>query len=265
MSTPFLAEELLKRREARGWSQGALAFKAGVSRSVVSHWETGRGAPDRKQAARLDKLFAEEASADQPQAKQAKTHKVKKPEAKQAKAPKVKKPKAPETIAAWVTAQRTGAKLALEALAKKAGLRAGAVGSIEEGQAPWPRKRTRRRLEKVLGELPYQTAARAKEQARVYGFGVLTDFDPHDPKDHPKEAGLFVLYDGASRPVHVGQSKNMRKRFEALSTEAWFKAPTVERAAFLVVDDGALREALASLLVRTLRGALLVRTRHNAD
>ncbi len=249
----FDSKHLIKRREAKGWSQGALARKAAVSRSAVSRWETGRGAPDEAQAARLEAALEDAAKAPKRASKQA------------SKRPARSAPRAPATVAAWVSEQRAGARLALDALAKKAGLRPSTVGSIEQGKAPWPRKRTRRRLEKVLGALPARTAARAKDQARVDGFGVLTDFNPHDPEDRPKASGVFVLYDGASRPVHVGQSKSPRKRLGALSAEAWFKAPTVEQAAFLAVDEGALREALESLLVRTLRGALLVRTRHSPE
>jgi transcriptional regulator with XRE-family HTH domain len=260
----FEPKHLIEQREAKGWSQSALARKAAVSRSAISHWETGRGAPDEAQAKRLAALFS--AGDVKPAAKKEAAKPAKKA-ATPAKAKKEAKPaaKAPATVAAWVGAQRAAAKLALDALAEQAGLTPATVGSIEQGKAPWPRKRTRRRLEKVLGALPAQTAARAKDQARVDGFGVLTDFNPHDPEDRPKAAGVFVLYDGASRPVHVGQSKNARKRLEALSAEAWFKAPTVEQAAFLEVDEGALREAVESLLVRTLRGALLVRTRHAAE
>lgn len=264
----FDPKQLLRQREAKGWSQGALARKAAVSRSAVSHWETGRAAPDEAQSKRLAALFAQAAPGGKsaevgPNAKA--VARSGKGGAKPAGKPGRHTPKAPVTVAAWLSAQRAGAKLALEALAQKAGLRPATVGSIEQGKAPWPRKRTRRKLEKVLGELPARTAARAKDRARVDGFGVLTDFNPHDPEDRPKAAGVFVLYDSASRPVHVGQSKHARKRLKALSNEAWFKAPTVEQAAFLEVDEGGLREAVESLLVRTLRGALLVRTRHTPE
>ena len=280
----FDPKQLIKQREAKGWSQSGLARKAAVSRSAVSHWETGRAAPDEAQSRRLAALFSGEKSAEpgpNTSAIASSGEGGTKPSKKSGKKPSNNSRdksrstvrstsggparKAPATVAAWVSAQRAGAKLALDALAKQAGLNPATVGSIEQGKAPWPRKRTRRKLEKVLGELPAKTAARAKDQARVDGFGVLTDFNPHDPEDRPKAAGIFVLYDGASRPVHVGQSKNARKRLEALSAEAWFKAPTVEQAAFLEVDESALREAVESLLVRTLRGALLVRTRHSAE
>lgn len=274
----FDPRQLIRQREGKGWSQSGLARRAAVSRSAISHWETGRAAPDEAQSKRLAALFPERSSqkkAAKPgpdakavsarHAKRSEKSKVSKKSEKSKKKRGASVPKAPATVAAWVSEQRAGAKLALDALAEQAGLNPATVGSIEQGKAPWPRKRTRRRLEKVLGELPSRTATRAKQQARIDGFGVLTDFNPHDPEDRPKAAGVFVLYDGASRPVHVGQSKNARKRLEALSAEAWFKAPTVEQAAFLEVDEGALRDAVESLLVRTLRGALLVRTRHSAE
>ena len=270
----FDPKQLTRQREAKGWSQSGLARKAAVSRSAISHWETGRAAPDEAQSKRLAALFSPRGAAPAMEAAKEHAKGPSKKASKQASKKVPKKhpkqhgahaPKAPATLAAWVSEQRAGAKLALDALAEKTGLRPATVGSIEQGKAPWPRKRTRRKLEKVLGDLPAKTAARAKDQARVDGFGVLTDFNPHDPEDRPKAPGVFVLYDGASRPVHVGQSKNARKRLEALSAEAWFKAPTVEQAAFLEVDEGALREAVESLLVRTLRGALLVLTRHAAE
>jgi ribosome-binding protein aMBF1 (putative translation factor) len=272
----FDLKTLTQQREAKGWSQSALARKAAVSRSVVSHWETGRGVPDEAQSQRLAALFPAEApksaaaARPAPAAKPAPASKAAPaakpvPASKPAPAAKKAPARAPETVAAWLSQQRQGARLAVEALAKQTGLRTSTVGSIEDGKAPWPRKRTRKKLEKVLGALPALTAARAKERARVDGFGVLTDFNPHDPEDHPKTGGVFVLYDGASRPVYVGQSKSVRKRVEGLAAEAWFKAPTVEQAAFLEVEEKPLREALESLLVRTLRGALLVRTRHASE
>jgi transcriptional regulator with XRE-family HTH domain len=255
----FEASTLRARREALGLSQGQLARKAAVSRSAVSHWETGRGAPDEAQAAALEAVL---------KAAPAKGRKAAAKKAPRKAVSKAKRPprrKVPPTVAAWLSEQRASAKLEVAQLAKKAGLSPKTVGHIEEGRAPWPRKRTRRRLERILGELPEATAERAKEEARVEGLGLLTDFAPHDEEDHPKGGGLFVLYDTGSRPVYVGRAGSVRKRLAQLSGEAWFKAPTVEQAAFLAVEDGPLREALESLLVRTLRGALLVRTRHDAE
>lgn len=65
----------------------------------------------------------------------------------------------------------------------------------------------------------------------------------------------------AARSAAAGAPKRPRKRLRGLAQEAWFKGPLVEQAAFLAVEDAGQRTALQSLLVRTLRGSVLVRTR----
>ena len=60
MADPPLGTELRDRRVDRGWTQGELATRIGVSAAaVVSAWENNHHEPNDEHAARLVALFGE--------------------------------------------------------------------------------------------------------------------------------------------------------------------------------------------------------------
>lgn len=219
---------LKRRREARGLSQDEVAAALGVSRSAVSHWETDRERPTAEEAAQLEELLGA-ARADG------------------------------ATLAGWLARARRAKGLTQEELAERTGLDAARVAALEVGKVLHPRRRTVKRLEAELGEAPKKALRRA--QARVPGLGAVVEFDPHDPRDRPKGAGLFLLLDAAGRPIHVGHARRARKRLEALAGERWFARPMVDAAAFVEVEEEKEREKLAGLLLALLKTSIVVRTR----
>ncbi len=54
-----MRNEVRARREARGWSQGDLAERLGVSRQTVNAIETGKYDPSLPLAFRIARLFGE--------------------------------------------------------------------------------------------------------------------------------------------------------------------------------------------------------------
>jgi len=59
MPDPPLGEELRERREARGWSQGDLADRLGVTHNAVAAWELNHCGATDEHAATLVELFGD--------------------------------------------------------------------------------------------------------------------------------------------------------------------------------------------------------------
>ena len=60
MANPPLGTELRDRRVGRGWTQGELAARIGVSEgAVVAAWENNHHNPNDEHAAQLVELFGE--------------------------------------------------------------------------------------------------------------------------------------------------------------------------------------------------------------
>ena len=133
--------------------------------------------------------------------------------------------------------------------------------ALEVGRVTGARKATLARLAEALGPVPEKAVKKMKREAKVRGLGAVVEFDPHDPHDLPSSAGLYVLFDGDGRPIHVGEAKKSGKRLLALSGERWFARPMVEAGAFLEVHGAGERERLASLLLKLLKASIVVRNR----
>ena len=221
---------LKRRREARGLSQGELADAVGVSRSAVSHWETDREQPTDEERAQLQSILGG--------AKEART-----------------------SLAAWIGQARRAKGLSVEALAKKTGIAVERLNALEVGRVTSPRHGTVARLSQVLGPAPKKALAKLEVEAKVPGLGAVVEFDPHDPRDRPKAAGLYVLLDTSGRAIHVGHTKKLKKRIEALSAERWFVRPMVDAGAFVEIGAAGERERLAALLLKLLKTSIVVRTR----
>jgi transcriptional regulator with XRE-family HTH domain len=53
----MIGERIAAARKARGWSQGELAVRLGVSRSAVAQWETGRAGQVTGTLARIAEIL----------------------------------------------------------------------------------------------------------------------------------------------------------------------------------------------------------------
>lgn len=221
---------LRQRREARGLAQGELADAVGVSRSAVSHWETDREQPTVEEQGQLKAILGG---------------------AKEARA----------SLAAWLGQARRARGLTPEGLAKKTGIAVERLHALEVGRVTSPRHATLARLSEVLGPPPKKALAKLKVEAKVKGLGAVVEFDPHDSRDRPKGAGLYVLLDTAGRAIHVGHTKKLKKRLELLSIERWFVRPMVDAGAFVEIGSASERERLAALLLKLLKTSIVVRIR----
>lgn len=232
----FDAKALRRSRKQRKWTQHDLATRLGVSRSLISQWEKGRALPNPSQAAKLRELFS--------------TVPV-----SVAKAPVNHRGKSSAmTFGDWVAEQRMLQGVSQGQLAQAAGVSMQSISNIETGRTPNPRPSTRRRIEQALGEdLPAPIASMQTRESEIEGIGEYQDFDPHDKEDYPSEPGVYVFYDRSDRPIYVGRSENIARRVRQHSEKFWFKAPIVDRAAFIPVADAQTRNQIESVLIKFLR------------
>lgn len=100
-----------------------------------------------------------------------------------------------------------------------------------------------------------------EQSAEIRGVGRLTDFDPHSDEDLPRDPGVYVLYDISDRPVYVGKSGNIRDRLRGHVDKFWYRSPIVEKAAYVRVDDAALRGQLEETLIKFLKSNAVINQR----
>ena len=48
----------------------------------------------------------------------------------------------------------------------------------------------------------------------IPGLGTFEEFSPYEEGEQPDCAGVYVLYDGADRPIYVGQSQDISTRIK---------------------------------------------------
>jgi transcriptional regulator with XRE-family HTH domain len=154
--------------------------------------------------------------------------------------------------------------LRVEDLADISGISFPQIYNIESGRSQNPRDITREKLAKALGEEPPEAIIEATESAATEAdVGEFVDFDPHDEADLPAEPGIYVFYDISERPIYVGQSQNIRDRIlQDHCTRFWFKAPIVERAAYVRIEDENLRKRFEKVLIRFLRSDAVLNKHH---
>ncbi len=198
-----LGQRIRRAREREGLTQSALAKKVGVSQGAVAIWEGGQGPTEANKKKLEDVLGALSA---EPQSKNT-----------QSIAEDV------SSFGSWLREQRTQKGLSVPELAKNARVSAPAVYNIESGKIQNPQSATRDRLAKALGmPIPEQVVTETVESQNVVGLGPLTDFQPHDTKEWPTCAGVYVLYDVSQRPIYVGKGDNIGKRLKVHDEKFWF-------------------------------------------
>lgn len=178
--------------------------------------------------------------------------------------PETLSPDGPSEFGRWLAETRKKRQFSADSLAELSGVSFVQIYNIESGRSQNPRDKTRDRLTKALGEVPSQAIITATEQAATSeGVGEFIDFDPHDESDMPEEAGVYVFYDISERPIYVGQSQNIRGRILGdHTTRFWFKAPIVQSAAFVKIDDEALRKRIEAVLIRFLKFNAVLNKHH---
>ncbi len=219
--------EIRELRIRAGWSQKELAERVNVSQVTVSCWETGKSTPRPQQRESLEAVLGTVET--------------------------VESSIGSSSITTWVKQRRVSLGYSVPELATRAGLTPPAIYRIESGLTSNLRVKTRRKLEKVLGPVPAETAQEAATEAEVVGLGAFEDFDPYENDDRPTGAGIYVLYDISERPVYVGQGGNVRQRIRAHEDKFWFKRPIVESASWIAVAETSQREQIERILIKFLK------------
>src|SRR5207249_8614053 len=172
---------------------------------------------------------------------------------------------APSAFGTWLSRARLEKRMSVAELAESSGVSGPAIYNIESGRIANPRAETVRRLEKGLGQdLPTEAKEELKEESTIEGVGEFVDFDPHDAEDRPAVSGVYVLYDISERPIYVGEGGSIRKRIKDHEEKFWFKQPIVETAAYVKIDDEALRNKVETVLIRFLKSNAVI-NKKNVD
>lgn len=242
MANISFGERMRRGRIQNAWSQAELGEKLGVTQATVSNWEIGRSTPDRDQKSRVRAVLG----LHMPEPSQ-KTNVDEVPEDRGEQT-------GPSAFGSWLNRIRLERGLSVAELAAKAGVSGPAIYNIESGRIENPRAETVRRLEQAVGkELPAETKKEIRDEATIEGVGEFFEFDPHDRGDWPEVPGIYVLYDISERPIYVGQGSSIRKRIQDHEEKFWFKSPIVSTAAYIKIEDGALRKKIETILIRFLK------------
>ena len=221
-------------REKNGLSQAELAAKIGVSQPLVSIWERGVAQPDEAQKQKLDSILGLGLSSSQ---------------AATAEGPSI--------FGAWLVKTRQTKRLTVPELSSQAGVSIPPIYNIEDGKARNPHSKTVTALEKALGER-FERDAELEKSSEIEGIGQFVDFDPHDDRAWPKEAGIYVFYDIAERPIYVGQGSSIAARLRVHHEKFWFRSPIVYNAAYIQVADKRLREQIETILIKFLKSNAVI-------
>lgn len=166
----------------------------------------------------------------------------------------------PSEFGRWLYETRIGKKLSVSELADMAGTSWAQVYNLESGRSQNPQTKTRKKLTNALGVEPSTSVVEATSAAaNIEGVGEFLDFDPHDDSELPEEAGIYVFYDISDRPIYVGQSRNIRNRIRMSHQEKfWFRAPVVQNAAFVKIEDETLRKRIEKVMIMFMRSNAVI-------
>lgn len=164
-------------------------------------------------------------------------------------------------FAVWLRDARKAKELTQKQLAKASGISAQQISNLETGRSRNPQQDTIELLKKALGSAPTADAMKEEVAATdIPGLGSLQDFDPYATERLPEVKGVYVFYDKTKRPVYVGRAtkRPISKRVVEHSDKFWFKAPVVNSAFYLKIEDEALCKQTEQVLIKFLRTHLLL-------
>ncbi|MCA3006015.1 MAG: helix-turn-helix domain-containing protein [bacterium] len=228
----FSGAEIKRKRVAADLTQTQLAGKLGVSQAQVSIWETGKAAVPPEHLPLLQQLFGDDSiGTDNP-------------------------------FGDWLRRQREDQNLTVQELADKAGLTPPTIYNIEAGRIAAPRQGTKDRLAAALNvPIPADVQELVRAESDIAGLGTWQEFEPHDPKQLPVVAGVYVLYDRTNRPVYVGQSINIESRIKDHRQKKWFIEEFISTASYIEVVDDTLRKQIEMLLIKFMKTNALLNER----
>ncbi len=225
-----LAGRIRELRRANALSQVELAERLHVSQATISVWEKGKATPGRGQILKLNEILGELTRTSEA----------------------VTGAESQGLVAAWLSRALAKKDLTAPELAAKADVSVPTVYNILSGRAQNPHPRTIAALEKALGD-SFESKDEVREGSKIAGVGELIDFNPHEEKEVPVKAGVYVLYDITQRPVYVGQASNIAVRLKDHKTRKFFIEPFVHTGAYIEIPDAQLRDQIETVLIQFLK------------
>jgi transcriptional regulator with XRE-family HTH domain len=216
-----------ENRRKAGLNQQQLADKLGVSQPQISIWETGASTPARDMIQKLAAILGVEIDE--------KTYGV--------------------GLGEWLHRRREELGWSREQLAREAKISPLTIYFIESGKTESPQEATLRGLERALGKLPNNLTAELQEERTVEDFKFLGPFPVDEWKENvnngDKVQCIYVFYDHLKRPVRIGETEDLTRRLTEYDKNYWwFRAPTVESFAYVMVSDSDFRRKAEKVMIK---------------
>jgi transcriptional regulator with XRE-family HTH domain len=226
-SGEWIPDWLHKSRKSANITQAALAEKLGVSQPQVSFWESGESQPSDETLQKISAILGAELPAEIS--------------------------KAGFDLAGWVRLERERIGLSQSQLAEKASISPLTIYFIERGDTKSPHTATLDKLQKILGKLPGQLSAETKDEATIDEFEYLGPFPISEWKQslgNDKVPAVYVFYDQLKRPVRIGETDDLVRRMKEYEQYYWFKSPTAETFAYVVVKERSFRRKTEKVMIK---------------
>ena len=140
--------------------------------------------------------------------------------------------------------------------------------NIEDGKVQSPQKSTLKSLEKALGKLPALVSKDFEEARDAGGFDFEGTFDVRewDSRIGEKLPCIYVIYDKSLRPVRIGQTDDLRRRFKQYSKEMWWNCYEVaNRFAYIIVENAEFRRKAEDVMIKLVGMHAILNTQNTLD
>lgn len=222
-----VASWITEHRKKKGWTQNDLAKGLDVSQPLISQWEKGSQRPNAEMREKLVEVFGAGFGEEETFGR---------------------------TLGEWLRSNREKQKLTIRDLADKAGLSWLAIKNIEDGNIQSPHKATLKSLENVLGKLPAVQSKDIEEARDVEGFDFEGTFDIKEWESKVGEGKIpciYVVYDKSLRPVRIGQTDDLYRRFSQYAKEMWWNCPQIAyKYAYVIVKDQDFRKKAEKVMIK---------------
>jgi transcriptional regulator with XRE-family HTH domain len=225
-SRKAIAQWFRESRKNAGLSQEDLAKKLGVSQPMISIWENGNAEPSHDTIQKISLILGAD----------------------------FEKTLETPPLGEWIRKKREEKGLSRNDLAKEAGISPLTIYFIETGKTESPQRATLVALEKTLGELPSNVEEEVRGERQVEELEFLGPF-PIDGWEENVGQGkiqcVYVFYDELMRPVRIGETDDLRRRMKEYQRDCWwFRSPTVESYAYVVINNAEFRHKTQKVMIK---------------